>query len=64
MGADVDSQELWIAALLGDSSLSRIHGGTAMAWMTLQGSKAEGTDLHSKTAITASITRDQSKVRE
>lgn len=62
VGADVDSQELWIAALLGDSSLSRIHGGTAMSWMTLQGSKAEGTDLHSKTASTASITRDQAKV--
>ena len=39
-----------------------IHGGTAMSWMTLQGSKAEGTDLHSKTAQNTQITRDQAKV--
>ncbi|KAF2351303.1 DNA-directed DNA polymerase family A palm domain [Trinorchestia longiramus] len=62
VGADVDSQELWIAALLGDASFAEMHGGTAMAWMTLQGSKAEGTDLHSRTAATAHITRDQAKV--
>ncbi|KAA0193631.1 hypothetical protein HAZT_HAZT004400 [Hyalella azteca] len=62
VGADVDSQELWIAALLGDSYFSGVHGSTAMSWMTLQGTKSEGTDLHSKTAITAHITRDQAKV--
>ena len=26
IGADVDSQELWIASLLGDSQFSGIHG--------------------------------------
>ena len=30
--------------------------------MTLQGNKAEGTDLHSKTADIIGITRDQAKV--
>ena len=26
VGADVDSQELWIAAILGDMHFTRIHG--------------------------------------
>ena len=26
VGADVDSQELWIAALLGDSEFANVHG--------------------------------------
>lgn len=26
VGADVDSQELWIAAILGDSNFARTHG--------------------------------------
>ena len=26
VGADVDSQELWIAALLGDSQFANVHG--------------------------------------
>ena len=42
--------------------MTGIHGCTAMSWMTLQGSKAEGTDLHSNTAATAQITREQAKV--
>ena len=37
-------------------------GCTALGWMTLQGNKAEGTDLHSKTADIIGITRDQAKV--
>ena len=37
-------------------------GSTAVGWMTLQGKKSEGTDLHSKTASTIGITRDQAKV--
>ena len=28
VGADVDSQELWIAAILGDSQFAGIHGRT------------------------------------
>lgn len=62
VGADVDSQELWIAALLGDSEFSNVHGCTAFGWMTLQGNKVEGTDLHSKTAALVGISRDQAKI--
>jgi DNA polymerase gamma 1 len=61
VGADVDSQELWIASLLGDKQVG-MHGGTAIGWMTLQGTKAEGTDVHSRTAKILGITRDQAKV--
>lgn len=62
VGADVDSQELWIAAILGDANFHKIHGCTAFGWMTLQGTKSEGTDLHSHTARLAGISRDQAKV--
>lgn len=62
VGADVDSQELWIASLLGDASNAKEHGCTALSWMTLQGTKSEGTDLHSKTADSIGITRDEAKV--
>ncbi|XP_014673437.1 PREDICTED: DNA polymerase subunit gamma-1-like [Priapulus caudatus] len=62
VGADVDSQELWIAAILGDANFAGLHGCTAFGWMTLQGRKSEGTDLHSKTAAAAGVTRDQAKV--
>ena len=63
MGADVDSQELWIAALLGDAFFAGHHGATALGWMTLQGKKSDGTDMHSRTAAQAEISRDQAKVR-
>lgn len=33
VGADVDSQELWIAATIGDSNFARIHGSTALGWV-------------------------------
>ncbi|KAK7086838.1 hypothetical protein SK128_016079 [Halocaridina rubra] len=62
VGADVDSQELWIAAILGDAYFSCEHGGTALGWMTLQGKKSEGTDMHSRTASLAGISRDHAKV--
>ncbi|EDV21017.1 uncharacterized protein TRIADDRAFT_64268 [Trichoplax adhaerens] len=61
VGADVDSQELWIAALYADARFGRTHGCTAIGWMTLQGKKSQGTDLHSKTAETVGISRDQAK---
>ncbi|KAH8917681.1 hypothetical protein BT69DRAFT_1248512 [Atractiella rhizophila] len=61
VGADVDSEELWICSVLGDSQFG-IHGATALGWMTLEGTKAEGTDLHSKTAEILGITRDGAKV--
>ncbi|GAB1600553.1 DNA polymerase subunit gamma-1-like isoform X2 [Argonauta hians] len=62
VGADVDSQELWIASLIGDSFFTQLHGCTAISWMTLQGKKSEGTDMHSKTAELVGISRDHAKV--
>ncbi|CAF9925971.1 MAG: DNA-directed DNA polymerase gamma mip1 [Gomphillus americanus] len=61
VGADVDSQELWIASLLGDAQF-KIHGGNAVGFMTLEGTKAAGTDLHSKTAKILGISRNDAKV--
>lgn len=34
VGADVDSQELWIAATIGDSNFARMHGSTALGWVS------------------------------
>ncbi|XP_072290474.1 DNA polymerase subunit gamma-1 isoform X2 [Eucyclogobius newberryi] len=62
VGADVDSQELWIAAVLGEAHFAGIHGSTAFGWMTLQGKKSQGTDLHSRTADTVGISREHAKV--
>ena len=61
VGADVDSQELWIASLVGDAQF-KLHGGTALGFMTLEGTKAAGTDLHSKTAKILGISRNDAKV--
>ncbi|XP_030137690.3 DNA polymerase subunit gamma-1 [Taeniopygia guttata] len=62
VGADVDSQELWIAAVLGEAQFAGMHGCTAFGWMTLQGKKSNGTDLHSKTAATVGISREHAKI--
>lgn len=62
VGADVDSQELWIASLMGDSYSYKIHGGTGLSYMTLIGSKSDNTDMHSKTASLIGITRSDAKV--
>ncbi|XP_042198873.1 DNA polymerase subunit gamma-1 [Callorhinchus milii] len=62
VGADVDSQELWIAAILGDAQSTGIHGCTAFGWMTLQGKRSRNTDLHSVTAATVGISREHAKV--
>ncbi|XP_074533361.1 DNA polymerase subunit gamma-1 [Halichoeres trimaculatus] len=62
VGADVDSQELWIAAVLGEAHFAGMHGCTAFGWMTLQGKKSQGTDLHSRTADTVGISREHAKV--
>lgn len=62
VGADVDSQELWIASILGDADTARMHGVTPFGWMTLSGNKADGTDMHSLTAKAINISRDQAKV--
>ncbi|KAJ9108112.1 hypothetical protein QFC19_002577 [Naganishia cerealis] len=61
VGADVDSEELWIASVMGDSQFG-MHGATAIGWMTLEGTKSAGTDLHSKTAKILNTTRDNAKV--
>ncbi|KAL4891291.1 DNA polymerase family A-domain-containing protein [Aspergillus ambiguus] len=61
VGADVDSQELWIASLIGDAQF-QIHGGNAIGFMTLEGSKAAGTDMHSRTAKILGISRNDAKV--
>lgn len=61
VGADVDSEELWIASLVGDSVFN-IHGGTPIGWMCLEGSKIEGTDLHTKTADILGCTRGEAKI--
>lgn len=49
VGADVDSQEYWVANTCGDAQLG-IHGGTPVSWMGLEGDKSKGTDIHSTTA--------------
>ncbi|CAO1413192.1 unnamed protein product [Diamesa serratosioi] len=61
VGADVDSQELWIASLLGDAGTG-IHGATPFGWMTLSGTKSNDTDLHTITAKAIGISRDHAKV--
>ncbi|KAG0648687.1 DNA polymerase catalytic subunit [Hyphodiscus hymeniophilus] len=61
VGADVDSEELWIASLVGDAQF-KLHGGNAVGFMTLEGTKASGTDLHSRTASILGITRNDAKV--
>ena len=35
VGADVDSQELWLASLMGDAVIGD-HGATPLGWMSLQ----------------------------
>ncbi|KAH8849567.1 DNA polymerase subunit gamma-1 [Schistosoma japonicum] len=61
VGADVDSQEMWIAALIGDASVG-FQGATPYGWMTLQGNKIDGTDLHTKIAKEMGIKRSESKI--
>ena len=61
VGADVDSEELWICSALGDAQFG-VQGATSIGWMTLEGTKSAGTDLHSVSAKILGITRDQAKV--
>eukprot|EP00835_Amoeboradix_gromovi_P001851 NODE_94_length_21515_cov_0.130417.p1 type:complete len:1082 gc:universal NODE_94_length_21515_cov_0.130417:10029-13274(+) len=60
IGADVDSEELWIASLLADGQF-QMHGSSAIGFMTLQGIKKDGTDMHSVTAKLVGISRDEAK---
>lgn len=61
VGADVDSQELWIASLMGDAQFKQ-HGGSALGFMTLEGTKSAGTDLHSRSAAILGISRNDAKI--
>lgn len=61
VGADVDSQELWLSSLAGDAQFGE-HGSTAFGWMTLAGNKNDGSDLHSRTAKILGIKRDDAKI--
>jgi DNA polymerase gamma 1 len=61
VGADVDSEELWICSVIGDAQFG-FHGATALGWQTLEGTKAAGTDMHSATAKTIGVSRDKAKV--
>ncbi|KAF9232304.1 hypothetical protein BU15DRAFT_67587 [Melanogaster broomeanus] len=58
VGTDVESEELWISSCVGDAQFG-LHGAIAIGWMTLNGTKAAGTDLHSKTASILGTSRDQ-----
>ncbi|KAI6242888.1 Mitochondrial DNA polymerase catalytic subunit [Aphelenchoides fujianensis] len=63
VGADVDSQEQWLAAVFGDSlSGSGRVGTTPFSRMQLAGSKNDGTDLHSVVAKTVNISRNSAKI--
>ncbi|CAB60771.1 DNA-directed DNA polymerase [Caenorhabditis elegans] len=69
VGADVDSQEQWLAALYGDASAEkrlplekRVAGKTAFSNMMLAGSKSDNTDLHSVVASQLKISRNHAKV--
>ena len=42
IGANVDSEELWISSCMGGVQFD-IHGATALGWMTLEGTKSAGT---------------------
>nr|KAF7427450.1 hypothetical protein H0235_007144 [Vespula pensylvanica] len=62
VGADVDSQELWIASIIGDAYYKKLHGATPFGWMTLIGNKSNETDMHSVTAKAVGISRDHAKI--
>lgn len=65
VGADVDSQEQWIAALLGDCAVGKhTAGATPFSNMLLAGNKADHSDLHSVVAKEVGISRDKAKVRK
>lgn len=51
--------------MLGDAATTAsggCHGATPFGWMTLNGAKSDGTDMHSVTAKAVGISRDHAKV--
>jgi DNA polymerase gamma 1 len=61
VGADVDSEELWISSVMGDSQFGTQQGHRDRL-DDPRGTKSAGTDLHSKTANILNISRDGAKV--
>ena len=63
VGADVDSEEQWIAAIFGDSACGRpFAGATPFSKMLLAGDKSKQSDLHSVVARDVGISRNHAKV--
>ena len=63
VSADVDSQEMWIAGLLADTALEgNCAGLSPMSYVLLQGDKDKGTDVHSLTAASVGLDRNQVRV--
>lgn len=63
VGADVDSQEQWLAAIMGDSiRKNKCIGDSLFSYLVLMGNKNEGTDLHSVVAKESGISRNIAKV--
>ncbi len=66
VGADIDSQEAWLAGIMGDSVLG-LCASTPMGFITVAGMKMENleesTDIHSIMAKETGMTRDNTKTR-
>ncbi|CAJ0945984.1 unnamed protein product, partial [Mesorhabditis belari] len=69
VGADVDSQEQWLAAIMGDASDAagldeneRRPGRTPFSNMALAGHRSDNSDLHSVIANDLKIKRDTAKI--
>ncbi|CEF68361.1 DNA polymerase subunit gamma-1 [Strongyloides ratti] len=63
VGADVDSQEQWLAAIMGDSiKKNKYIGDSLFSYLVLMGNKNEGTDLHSVVAKESGISRNIAKI--
>lgn len=66
VGADVDSQEAWLAGIMGDSVLG-MSASTPLGFICVAGTKAktleESTDIHSVMAKETGISRDNTKTR-
>jgi DNA polymerase gamma 1 len=60
VGADIDSEEAWLAGILGDS-LNGFNGSTALGFINVEGSKEAGNDLHTLMAVKAKTSRDTAK---
>jgi DNA polymerase gamma 1 len=63
VGADVYSQEQWLAAIFGDLISETEHvGSTPFSQMQFAGTKSNSTDLHSVVAREVQISRDHAKI--